>query len=682
MAAILTLGGKTTLHPRELFDAAQRLGTPTDFWGRANSFSCPRGKQAGICWLLMRRELLDELTSESAGPYELKWTTLHDNSGDQITIESLYLVNSTVTHGALANDKDAAVLLELADRRHQFKLSSIDSQYNVRMPAPSGNPLAAADDFYTDSLNGGAVWTWQTLLTDIWGNLPSTPAGTAPTLPYTPDGTPENWRFIGENAWEALHQVLDKIECTTVLNPFTGAFSYVRLGTDQATNDTLSQKLTPFANRLILELDPGQYNKTQMPETVRVFFARREVYHGVEKDTVKTGNWEISPSVSKDYATGFSNVESGSVLPVWDDLPALFNTAGTNTNSAALQTRADEIGENIANNIDKSAQRFRRHYKGLLLQADAILPGSEVSEIHWRDYGDAWGQLTEVRQAAMPMRADNLRPTTIGQEATPLYPRIAHAVQVDDGSSDTGDELTANASGLYPGFVMRWIGSHEQLEACWIRPLDLESGSSPSEATVIMLRQKDRFHGRLYGSQTVSNDTRPVYVVRAGLATSGEAIECGTVLFETGTACAGCTGDTLAGHILDITDVVYSFPTQVEPNGKVTLVQESGDSCEWRSAPADYILTVFGGGSTRQYYWKLKYAAGSPGTWTLTLHDNTDDSTVITLDGTDASPSMSDPIDCTATYAWTGSDVTLTASKIDAGYDFEDTGAGFCLNPT
>lgn len=677
MAINPTISTRAIVHPGVHYQQALENASPTDFWGRANSYRCPLGAEPGRCWLLLLRSDIENLSKTAY--HELIWKS----GSAELKIKNLVLADTNCMDLALAGNLKEVHLCEFQDVRATLQKSSINSQYNVRFPAPS----ATSGDslFYTDSTNGGTAWTWQTLLDDIWGNLPAV-AGTAPTLPHTPDGTPEGFRFIGVSAWAALHEVLRKIHCTTALDPTTVAdakFSYVQLGT---VDPDLAETLEDLAGRLMYDYDPvPDLNLAEYPATIRVFFMRREEYHGIEKDTIDSGNWEMAPVVSKDYTTGITGAAAGTVLPVWDDLSALTDSAGTVSNDTALQTRADEIGEDLVDKIESLRDGLHRLYQGIVL---TVLPGSEITSVTWRDYGDDWGLVTEIERRPMPgglsrYVSEHLQTPDLSRNTHPNYPQTDQIIRADDGSSTTGDALTANASGLYPGFVLRWIGSYQALEACWIRPLDLEPGMSPSESTVVSVRQDDRLLGRLYGNQTVSSDTRPVYLARIGGSGTTESIACGTVLFEVGDSCDGVTGDTPAGLILDITDVIYTFPTQVEPNGKITLVQESGDSCEWRSASSGYLLTVFGGASTRNYYWKLKRVAGSPDTWTLTMHDDTDDTTVITLDGADASPVMSgSEALMTTLYAWTGVDVTLTASKIDANYDFEDTGAGFCLNPT
>ena len=527
MAIVPTIGGRQCLHPGEAFRAAQDNATPFDFWQRANSYTCPLGAEPGSAWLLMLRNDLDKLDGNAS--HELKWV----DGKRTLTIPSLAIVKSSTMNLALAANKKAARLVEFQDRRRVLKLfSSINEQYNVRIPAPS--TTAGAGLYYTDSINTSVVWTWQTMLDDIWGNLPG--ADTAPTLPYSPDGTPEGFRFIGVSAWEALHEVLTKISCTTAYNPILDSYSFVRLGTTQAG---LAASLTALKNRLMYDFDPGQdYQLANMPETVRVFFHRRELYHGIERDTPDASNWEMAPVVSKDRATSITGAESGSVLVVRDDLPAEFDDTGSNSNSAALQTRADEIGDNVRDRIDVSDERLRRMFSGLVTD---ILPGSEITEVIWRDYGDETGLVTEVirrppeanNRSMVPglFAGEKLQTPDLDRATHPLWPRLPQPVRVDDGSSSTGATLDPNSDGLFPGFVRRWAnGGWTSLDACWIRPVDLQGDN---EAAIAKLKQLDTLIGRLSGVETSGGSTRPVYICREGTGSAGKGLPIRAVVGST-----------------------------------------------------------------------------------------------------------------------------------------------------
>lgn len=534
MAIFPTIGGKRTLHPGEALQWAQEHRTPVDFWQRANSYSCKTGPEPGVAWLLMRRSELDQL--DPAAFHELKWV----DGKRTLRIPSLLIVKSYTVNLALAGDKNAARLVEFRDRRHLFRMSSINKQYNVRIPAPS--TTSGTGLYYPESLLGGALWEWQDILDDLFDQLPDPGAEQTgignPVLSFTPDEPPEGFRFIGENAWDAMHAVLEKIHGTTAYDPVLDLVGpYIDT---TAIQTGLTNALNGLSNRLMYDYDADDpardYTLAKFPETVRVFFNRRELYHGTEKDTIQTGNWEMTPVVSKDFSTGITGVHSGSVLRVWDDLLAEFDSDGVNFNSGDLQLRADAVGGNIKNTL--TFERMRRMYSGLVFETpftnviSPILPGSEMSEIRWRDYGDETGLVTEVLHLSKHDEVfsgldgasvnEHLRPPDLARATHPLWPRLSQPVRVDDGSSSTGATLNPNSDLLFPGFVRRWAnGGWVDLDACWIRPVDLKG---TDESAVGDLRQLDALIGRLSGVETSEGSTRPVYLVREGSGSSGKGL--------------------------------------------------------------------------------------------------------------------------------------------------------------
>lgn len=545
MAIVPTIGGREVLHPGDAFGAVMEQSTPVDFWQRANSYTCPLGAEPGVAWLLMKRRDLDAL--DPTAFHELKWTEEGIEKGKAfkrtLTIPSLLIVKSYTINLALAGDKKAARLVEFRDRRHLFRMSSINKQYNVRIPAPS--TTSGADRYYQESLlasNGSFVlWTWQTILDDLFDQLPDPGELQAvignPVLAFSPEEPPEGFRFIGENAWDAIDVVLKKIHGAAQYDPVTDAVNeYIDTA---ASQPGFLETVDGLSHRLMYDYDADDptrdYTLAKFPETVRVFFNRRELYHGIEKDTVQIGNWEMEPVVSKDFATGITGVHSGSVLRVWDDLLAEFDSGGVNFNSGALQVRANAVGGNIKNTF--TFDRMRRMFSGLVFESPPIegmeelgpgpfVTGSQVSEITWRDYGDETGLVTEIKHLSKHDEVfgeldgasinEHLRPPDLARATHPLWPRLSQPVRVDDGSSPgaTGEILSPNSDGLFPGFVRRWAnGAWTDLDACWIRPVDLQGDREDRVGT---LRQLDTLIGRLSGIETSGGSTRPVYLCREG----------------------------------------------------------------------------------------------------------------------------------------------------------------------
>jgi len=545
---IVTVGGQQCLDPAEQRKNALELGTPMDFWQVASSYNCPRGFEPGVAYVLMLKVQLDKLGENST--HSVKF--ICDNKS--LTVKNMRIhKGSCMGLRASLADNNVPYLVELRDVREVLKLSTIASAYNVRLGAPSttsGNSL-----YYPESLNSGSAWTWQTMFTNIWASLPSV-AGTAPTLPGTPTHAPENYQFIGVSAWKSIKRILDYLGYEIIYSPVPGTFTVVEYGDTQSG---LSVSLNAILDKKIFDYHPTLGLHSSAPEKIQVFFPRQELYQGIEKDTQRTGNWLMTPYYSK-TVNAISTGVAGTIMPIWDSTPALFNSSGTVTNSTNLDSRAAEIVANIAKRMtDDSHDRTRVLYGGL---HTAIIPGEQISNVTWRDYRDGNGMITEYTRRPVlrggafsdeqTLSGDTMLPIDVSRPGKPNYPRLAQMVQADDGAATTGATLTPNGDKLTPGFVMRYVeGTWSQQEACWIRAADLVTGSSPSETNVTSMRQKDRFPARLSGIQTSSSDTRPLYIVRLG----GNANDMFKVSADTGSTQNINSGDTLD---FDATDVSFT----------------------------------------------------------------------------------------------------------------------------
>lgn len=480
--------------------------------GLANSYNCPRGREPGRAYVVILERELAKLSNTNKLTAAL---TLKFMAGETCSFVNLYFVKAWRVSGGHEDDRtNSAYVVELADKRHLLeKMTACEKNINVRCPAPPA--ASGASLYYADSLaSGTTIYTWQTALDAIWPTL----AGASPTLPYTPTGNPENFRFIGVSAWCAVHKLLEKIGCTTALNPFTGVFTVVRLGTEQADFTTAKTTYRDYLDTA------APYNgiPANIPHTIRVFFHRQEVNYGIEKDTIQgAGQWAMDCAYSEDVATGVTGAIAGTVLPLWDDLPALYGYDGALTNASDLTARvAARKTEWLRQH---QTARFRKIYSGCLT---GFLPGSEVTEISWYNYGDGGGFVTAVAAGpTVPPRSnlilpgccqENIAPPDMARRQFPVYPRTDQIVQPWDGSASAGALLTANGDHVIAGRVMRYVnGSFAALENCWLMVMSIGSGTSATDETDIRLVAGDRLMGRLMGTFTSSTDTRPLYMVDA-----------------------------------------------------------------------------------------------------------------------------------------------------------------------
>lgn len=482
---------------------------------RANSFLNPLGEAPARGWICMLRADLNALDLNA-----LHSLLMVDEGGRQIELRNLVFVQARKILPGKSSDTNAAYLVEIADSRwrvcNPYYSIPLNKQYNTRAPGWGG--AAGASIYYADSLNTGSAWTWQTLLNDIW-SLMATQLGTAPTLPFTPDGTPEGWRFVGIPAWKALCQILWRVGCAVRadLTQATGQYSYVRVGAADAVHDLLESQTTA-ASRLIGDDEIIEGVRGRVPAGVRVFFHRLTEHYGTEETTARdTGQWITTPVYSVDVAAPSTvlGAETGTNHPLWDDLPAIYNAAGALQNGTALTTRATERRDDFYRMIRSvGGGRMHRIFTGLA----AFRPGSTIKGVAWRQdeqggltteivrhpwrmlkVGDA-GEWSEEFEESSKLHSPDLRPTF------PVYPHITQILEIANGTP---------SGGLYDCTVERpdgtgSVASWSDRESVWA--IDLASAAS--------LTAGDKYLGRLVGFAS----SRPVYAIRSASGISGVTV--------------------------------------------------------------------------------------------------------------------------------------------------------------
>ncbi len=516
--SLITLGGKKLLDPSGLVSYSSEWGTPRDWMGKANSYECPIGSDAGEGWALITREELDKLDIDAS--HKMKF----DDGKTSAEIQALYIVRAHAVTLIFDSDKKAAYLVELADKRRIAEMSHVNAQYNVRMPAPS--TTSGAGLYYVDSLDSGpTIWTWETLFQDLWDTHLGS-MGAAPSLPYAPDGTPENFRFVGVSAWRAIEELLDKIGCKVKYQPLTDTFTVVV----SAPEADLAARMNAVKKRLIYDYDPKVAGAANLPKQITVLF-RKAGQYGTERDTVRgAGNeWELNAIHSVTVNTGSTGALANTNVCLWDDLTATITseTSSTPSNSGALTTRATEVAAEYVDALEAGNGRKKKRYSGVVT---TILPDTEVSLVRWRNHGDQGhqgGLVTEVevsprhrmrspadkptKGSGLITRGEILTPAAISDAIRPTWPRTDQMVQVWDGSTDSLEAVAENASGLIPGRVAirKTAGTVQTQDDCWIRYNSFYPGMGGSTA----LPSKEYYQGRLYGYETHSGDTRPSYIV-------------------------------------------------------------------------------------------------------------------------------------------------------------------------
>lgn len=376
----LTIDGLNCLDPGRLIEHAEANGTQTEFWGRANSITSGIGPEPGVAWILVPRLTYDELEDTTDQTHTIRWFD------DSTTTTFAEWVIVSATAQAADGDSKAPYLVELRDARHRLKNSGlITARYNVSEAMPAGTDADWRRND-TTTLNGGSEWTWQQMFDAVWAGLPSGAAGAAPTLPWTPSHNPRSWRFDQVSAYDAINQILAACQSALTCNPLTGAMGVVALGTAQAG---IAAAQVALRSKLILDWQPlTDTPRADLPATIRVVFRSRHR----SPNTIEQLDMSHKSAEYNDEATGFVGVEASRVRPVHTDLFAEMDDNNARLNTTDLNTTSAAIAARCVLRYDVSGNAARAEYSGI---TTTILPGTQIHQVRWRDYGDDDGTRTE-----------------------------------------------------------------------------------------------------------------------------------------------------------------------------------------------------------------------------------------------------------------------------------------------
>ena len=350
--------------PAAVYEVARTHSWPIEQWvSKPNSFTCLLGFEPGIGYVILDGQSQSQLDTSLLWKIDFENQAIGEGT-KTVTLKGLLVKRTTCITPGLENDYDAAHLVELVDRRALLVNRPINSAYNVRRdPGIS---------YYPGTLNGGVAWTWTAMVENIWtaiGTNPATAAspqlGTYPGLPFTPDGTPENFSFYGTTGFKALEEVLRKLSCTLKFDPLTDAFSIIALAGGTAPGSDA-----------IWNYYPTEGDRVRLPGMYRVHFHRQ------------SGGSEYPLAGTTTYYTvdvAGTGSDTATYLLLYDDLPAVYNSTGTLTNTAALAARAAEV-----------VTKFQTKVTDFDSVADKICPGPQslapgtVLGISWYDRGTGY----------------------------------------------------------------------------------------------------------------------------------------------------------------------------------------------------------------------------------------------------------------------------------------------------
>ena len=365
------LGNQPCLDPKVLWRAALAERLPTDGWfGKANSFRCPAGPATGRGWLLLSRKSLDTLDLNQ--PQTLTFAV---GGQPPVTLAAVWVLRADNATPGWRGDKQASYVVEIVDRRHFLAQVPLDRGYNVRAAPEVGLSPAA---YLPATLQDSQPWTWQAMAADIWSVLG---LGPFPGLPVEPDGIPDggllfdgdSWQEWGGSAWEALHQVLDRLGCTSVYNPLADRFDVVEVGAASEATTTALERWDAYR---LWDSEAIQPARTRLPEFVRVLFKKQP--QPVEGHSP----WHLVDVADTDPDP---NASIGTYVTLHDDEPALYGT-GTLQNGAALASRGAWRAAAWFAAQKGSSPGLERVYR--LPLADAgLMPGAQIAEIGWEDRG-------------------------------------------------------------------------------------------------------------------------------------------------------------------------------------------------------------------------------------------------------------------------------------------------------
>lgn len=264
-----SLSGVNLVDPQTcLIDFTYR-GLPTETWaGKVNSFSSPVERGYGVGRVLVRKSDVGLL--KDTNNLTLKFI---DTDGTEVSFPRLSLIK---TENILPGDLNASgsiLMLTLADIRYRYSQKYIGRSYNYRD--------INTGEFLEDSLNGNILWTWHTILSDIWAKMVSGLGDAGPMPMMEGYGSVEGFSFTDDNGWDAFCQVVQAGGKLVRFDPVTTTVSIVdpSLPEPEMDFDTLGVR--------VWDTDDAIEFEGPLPGSVTVTFPRpgmsqrhREVYVG------------------------------------------------------------------------------------------------------------------------------------------------------------------------------------------------------------------------------------------------------------------------------------------------------------------------------------------------------------------------------------------------------------------
>lgn len=268
----ITFGGYLCLDPRDLARAFADNHLPPGLWyGKANSYVCPLGEEAGVANLLMYRD--DYAKLDLTGVFSLVFddgsTAVVDgdpgqqkkvvNTGRQ-EFKNLKVLRASVEDSPLTGPAFVHVVAEdwrgylrpALTSSDRFTSNNSGSAFNYLHP----NSTQFAPQTLTEITPTGNVYTWHTMLVELWARAYTTTQFLTigpdafgnysyvyfkyffafPGLPFVPQGVPMCFDYTTRKwgAWNAINDVLTRLGCAIKFDPVAEVVTIVRLGVASA----------------------------------------------------------------------------------------------------------------------------------------------------------------------------------------------------------------------------------------------------------------------------------------------------------------------------------------------------------------------------------------------------------------------------------------------------------------
>jgi len=364
-----------------------RVYQPAPFLGKANGYRVTSDGQAGTGYILLKRQQLDAM-DRGLSTFAITFETngISAPSGT-VTISNLHITNAVAVTGTIIEKPDDIYLVEFKDNIDYAQLTSLNKGYNLRTP-----DWVSSTSLLSASQNGGVNWTWATMLANIWTNISPVVGGLTSVLATFPPSNPDNFADFGTNAWHAaLH--LCRSTHNRLICSRSGALHAISEGAADPTNT--AHMALALTNKILLNPShPKTHTKTSVPETINVFFPKRNTAFQNNADpNVVTGTeqWQSDPTYVKAVtstaiipALAATGVIPGTVYPLYDSMVAVYNELGVLQNGAALTTQAEARSLAYLNSLNEYEDARNDLYNG----AVPFEIGPNFTCIHWYDFGN------------------------------------------------------------------------------------------------------------------------------------------------------------------------------------------------------------------------------------------------------------------------------------------------------